>query len=119
MEELVDSPYRFYGAEKRACAIQAPAANNRRYQLPNSDQLKYLKDKEPTPLHRHAKREPQPITLPTNPRTFEAHVQQLVRATVLETLYSLMRSEETLNIATMTFQEFEDFAARVKAEEDI
>lgn len=68
-------------------------------------------DKEPTPLRPRA-HEPQPLQLPTR-ATFE----ERLRRTVLHILYDLLRSDERIDIATMTYDEFEDFAERVRSDE--
>ena len=84
--------------------------------MPNSDQFKYLKQEEKTPIPLRASRErkkaPEPIMLPEQP-TFDERIKHLVRSTVCEMLYHIMRSEEQVNIVNMSFEEFDAFMARV------
>ena len=60
---------------------------------------------------------PEPIQFPA-PLTFDERIRTLVRSTVSELLYHILRSKEELDIVEMSEQDFEAFCKRVLAEED-
>jgi hypothetical protein len=88
--------------------------------MSNADQLKYERmkeylDKKPTPIRKHASN-PEPIVLTPKP-SFADTLDERIEATVKKVIYQLMRSEETINIAVMSYEDFEVFWQRVMEED--